>query len=66
MSKRQEKELQQIQDSQKASRYRRLGWEEVDGWQHEQFRWRCAKCKELKLYIDCGRCNRCEACYVCE
>lgn len=66
MSKKQQKQLAQIEDKKRASRLRKLGWEEVEGWQHELYRWRCAKCKNMKLHVDCGMCFRCEACYKCE
>lgn len=66
MSKRREKELQQIEDAKLASQLRKLGWEEVDDWQLADYRWRCAKCKQMKLHVDCGRCGKCEWCYVCK
>ena len=44
-----------------AKRLYQLGWEEND-----HYNWRCAKCKRLKMHVDCGICKRCEHCYKCK
>lgn len=66
MSKRANKRLQQEADQQNAARLKKLGWEEVEGWDDIFFRWRCTTCKTPKPYIDCGMCKRCEQCYECD
>ncbi len=66
LSKKAEKRLQQEQEKRRAARLCQLGWEEVEGWQDRCFQWRCSKCKQPKMYVNCGMCFRCEACYDCD
>ena len=63
MSKKTEKRLQQEEERRRAKRLRDLGWEEIKDWQDPCYQWRCAKCKQPKMYVDCGMCMKCEACY---